>query len=65
MSGTNNASTLYTREGGLLVEVSKKKDWIWGNKLRPVIREVGSAQVQDHLHVAVTTNDGEISLYKV
>lgn len=26
---------------------------------------IGSVQVQDHLHIAVTTNDGDISMYKV
>lgn len=65
VSGTNNKSTLYTRDGGLLIEVATKKDWIWSNKIRPVIKLPGSVQIQDHLHVAVTTNDGEISLFKI
>lgn len=41
ISGTNNKSTLYTREGGFLIDVSAKTDWVWSNKLKPIIKEAG------------------------
>ncbi|KAL4432520.1 hypothetical protein ABPG74_013374 [Tetrahymena malaccensis] len=65
VSGTNNKCTLYTREGGFLIDVVTKNDWIWSNKLKPTIKEAGSVAVQDQLHVALTTNDGEISMFKI
>lgn len=54
LSGTNRKASLYTKEGGFLIDICDKKDWIWCAKIKP--RE---------MYAACTTNDGDISLFKV
>lgn len=49
VSGTNNKVTLYTREGGQLIEAASAKDWILCAKMKG-----------NGLTIACTTNDGEI-----
>ncbi len=50
LSGTNKKASLYTREGGFLIDICEKNDWIWCAKLR-----------SKEMFVSVSTNDGDIS----
>ena len=49
ISGNNNKVTLWTRDGGFLIDACEAEDWIWSCKFKP-----GS------MSLACTTNDGDI-----
>jgi intraflagellar transport protein 122 len=49
-SGTHKKASLYSRNGGFLIDVCTKNDWVWSAKLRT-----------KDMFAMVTTNDGQIS----
>lgn len=52
LTGTNKKATLFTKEGGYLIDIVEKNDWIWCARMKP----------KDYF-TAISTNDGDISLY--
>lgn len=46
-SGTNKKASLYSRNGGFLIDICEKNDWIWSAKLR-----------NKDMYAMITTNDG-------
>ncbi|EGR29567.1 intraflagellar transport protein, putative [Ichthyophthirius multifiliis] len=64
VSGTNKKSTLYTRDGGFLIDVVQKNDWVWSGKFKPIVKQLGGVN-NDQLYVSFSTNDGVIGISKI